>query len=143
MPPFFIPIVLLTSILVIIGAGPIAAATGGWKKLEKFYRATTPFEGEKRVMSGAMGIANYGFSLLLGTDARGFSLETTGFVRTGHAPLFIPWTDVRAREVPGLVGPRVLVEFAKAPGVVLRLTKKAVLQLKGISGASQAFPGIA
>jgi len=142
MPPFFIPVLLVTAIVVIVGVGPIAARLGGWKRLEEFYRASSPFEGNKILASGAMGAANYGFSLLLGADARGFSMETTGFVRTGHTPLFIPWSDVQPEEVSGLGGPRVLVEFAKAPGVVLRLRKKTVLELKEKSGSAQAFPGI-
>ena len=142
MPPFFIPILILTSIVVIIGVGPIAAAVGGWKRLEGFYRANGPFEGNKIVASGAMGVANYGFSLLLGVDDRGFSMETTGFVRTGHAPLFIPWSDVKTTETPGALVPRVLVEFTKAPGVVLRLRKKTVLELKERAGSAKTFPDI-
>lgn len=145
MPPLLIPMLLMTlvfSVVVAIGAGPIAAAVGGWGQLANYYRATNPFEGKKRVASGGMGLANYGFSLLLGADARGFSMETTGFVRTGHAPLFIPWSDVKATEASGLFAPRVLVEFSRAPGIVLRLTKKTVLQLKEGAGAPQAFPGI-
>lgn len=133
---------VMFSTLLIMGAGPLAAAIGGWKRLAVFYRATEPFEGKKQLASGGMGLASYGFSLLLGVDVRGFSMETTGLVRTGHAPLFIPWSDVQAREVSGLFAPRVFVEFSKAPGVVLRLTKKTVLELKERSGVPQAFPEI-
>ncbi|HJT24295.1 MAG TPA: hypothetical protein VJ873_06940 [bacterium] len=142
MPPFLIPAVLLISILVVIGAGPIAAKLGGWSRLAETYAAVRPFEGRKQLASGAMGAANYGFSLLLGADSQGFSLETTGFVRTGHAPLFIPWAEVKATETFGIFSPRVLVEFSKAPGVVLRLTKKTILELKERSEIPQAFPGI-
>lgn len=143
MPPFIIPAVLLVSILTIIGAGPIAARLGGWSRLAGTYAASRSFDGRQQLVSGAMGIANYGFSLLLGADSQGFWMGTTGFVRTGHVPLFIPWTDIRATEVPGWVGPRVLVEFSKAPGVVLRLTKKTVLKFKENCGIPQAFKEIA
>lgn len=143
MVPAFIPILAaVLGILVVIGVGPIAARLGGWTLLAQTYAAIRPFGGRKQLASGAMGAANYGFSLLLGADSQGLSLETTGFVRTGHVPLFIPWSDVQAKEVPGLVGPRILVEFAKAPGVVLRLTKKTVLGFKEFCGVPRAFPGI-
>jgi len=133
---------LIISVVLVIGAGPIAAAVVGWRKLAEFYKASGPFEGKKIVASGGMGMANYGFSLLLGADALGFSLETTGLVRTGHAPLFIPWSDVKASKTSGLFAPRVFVEFSKAPGIVLRLRKKTVLELKEGAGTPQAFPGI-
>lgn len=141
--PFFVPLLAaFTGILAFLGAGPIAARLGGWSRLAKSYPAAFPFEGKKLLASGAMGPANYGFSLLLGADARGLSLETTGFVRTGHKPLFIPWSDVTAREVSGLFYPRALVGFQKAPGVTLRLPKKTVLELKELAGCADAFSGV-
>lgn len=143
MPLPLIPLIAaILGFAAILGAGPLAAAVGGWNRLAKFYRAPGPFQGAKQVASGAMGLANYGFSLLLGADAGGLSLETTGFVRTGHAPLFIPWTDLQAEEVSGLFGSRVFIGFSKAPGIILRLRKKTVLELKQKTGIPQAFQGI-
>ena len=141
-PPFFIAILLLTITLVLVGVGPIAAALGGWTKLSKLYPAPQTFGGQKIRASGAMGIANYGFSLLLGADSRGLSMQTTGFVRTGHPALFVPWSDIRALEASFFFNWRVFITFSKAPEVVLRLRRETVLKLKELAGAPQAFPGI-
>ncbi len=142
MPPFFVPILLLIVLITLPSAGVLASRVGGWSKLAKVYAALTPYEGETVICSGGMGIANYGFSLDLGGNATGFSLNVTPWLRLGHTPLFIPWEDITAEEFQSLFYPRVLVSFKKYPGVFLRMTKKDALRVRSLPGCEKAFWGI-
>ncbi len=71
MPPFFIPVLLLITLIALPSAGVVASKTGGWSKLAKVYPDVVSYVGEEVVCSGGMGIANYGFSLLLGGNYTG------------------------------------------------------------------------
>ena len=124
MPPFFIPILLLVFLITLPSAGVIASRAGGWSKLAKVYPDVTHYVGEEIVCSGGMGIANYGFSLLLGGNYSGFSMKVTPWLRLGHEPLFIPWEDLIVEEYQSLFYPRVLISFKKCPGVFLECPKK-------------------
>jgi hypothetical protein len=142
MPPYFIPGLLLTILITLPTAGVLAAKAGGWAKLAKFYPSLVPYEGERVLCSGGMGMANYGFSLLLGGNAIGLYLNVTPWIRLGHAPLFISWEDITAQEVQSLFYPRLMLSFKKCPGVVLRMPKKDGLKVRSLPGCEKAFPGI-
>ncbi len=142
MPPYFIPVLLITVVVILIGTGPMVARLGVWSTLAKVYPAPGPFKGKILLGSGRMGIVNYGFSLQLGADSEGLSLKAVNFIKTGHAPLYIPWKDISAREVEGPFYKRVLVNFQKAPGVVLGMPKSIIIKLKEMTGIPQVFPEI-
>src|SRR5581483_6633449 len=116
MPPYFIPILLLSILVTLPSAGVLAALVGGWTKIAKVYPLLTPYEGATIVGSGGMGIANYGYSLVLGGNSAGLYLYVTPWLRLGHSPLFIPWEDITAEEFQSLFYPRVLLGFKKCPG---------------------------
>jgi hypothetical protein len=89
-----------------------------------------------------MGITHYGFSLLLGGNDSGLSLEVTPWLRIGHSPLFIPWEDMAVEEFQSFFYPRVLIRFQKCPGVFLRMPKKDALKVRNLPGCGKAFQGI-
>ena len=97
---------LLVLLLVIPSAGVLAARTGGWAKLAECYPSQSPYEGEVILCSGGMGIANYGFSLLVGGNTSGLYLSIAPWLRLGHSPLWVPWEDITAEEFQGLFYPR-------------------------------------
>jgi hypothetical protein len=142
MPPFFIPILLLILLITFPGAGFIASRAGGWSKLAEVYPDVAHYVGEETVCSGGMGIANYGFSLLLGGNYSGFSLKVTPWLRLGHEPLFVPWEDLVVEEIRGVFYPRVMIGFKKCPGVFLRMPKKDALKVKALAGNGKAFQNI-
>jgi hypothetical protein len=142
MPPFLIPILLLIPVIILPSAGVLAAYVGGWKKLAKVYPLQTSYEGNTVVGSGGMGIANYGYSLVLGGNAMGFYLYVTPWLRLGHTPLFIPWEDITAEEVQGAFYSRLLLSFKNCPGIYLRMPKKDALKVRDMPGCEKAFKGI-
>jgi|GEM_PF-2261297 len=143
MPPFFIPMMLLTLLVILPSAGVLASRLGGWTKLVEFYTPITPYDGDEVICSGHMGsVSNYGFSLLLGGNHTGFSMKVTPWLRLGHNPLFIPWEDIQAEEIRSLFYPRVKIIFAKCPGVVLSMPKKDALKVKALSNSGKAFQNI-
>jgi hypothetical protein len=142
MPPFFIPVLLLITLIALPSAGVVASKTGGWSKLAKVYPDVVSYVGEEVVCSGGMGIANYGFSLLLGGNYTGFSMKVTPWLRLGHEPLFIPWEDLAVEEIQGLFYPRVMISFKKCPGIFLRMPKKDALKVKALAGSAKAFQNI-
>lgn len=142
MPPFFIPMMLLTLLVILPSAGVLASRIGGWSKLAKVYAPLTPYEGETVLCSGGMGLANYGFSLLLGGNSTGLFLNVTPWLRLGHSPLFIPWEDLMVEEFQSLFYPRVLISFKKCPGVYLRMPKKDALKVRNLPGCEMVFQGI-
>lgn len=66
----FIPFLIF--LIALPGVGAVAAKVGGWAKLAKVYVPPEPYAGEKALCSGGMGIAHYGFSLLLGGTTPGY-----------------------------------------------------------------------
>lgn len=143
MPPFFIPIMLLIVLITLPSAGVIASRVGGWSKLAEVYAPLTPYEGETVVCSGGMGIAHYGFSLLVGGNSSGLYLWVTPWLKLGHSPLFIPWEDLMIEEFQSMFYPRLMISFKKCPGIYLRMPKKDALKVRNIPGCENAFRGIA
>ncbi len=141
MPPFLIPVLFLLPVVLVLGMGPFVSRFSGWARLAEYYKAGLPFEGSKLILGARMNSANYGFSLM-GANIQGFSLEAALMIRSGHPALFFPWSEMTAKEAPGIFYPRVFVEFKKVPGVVLAVYKKDILKLKEAAGVAQAFPEI-
>ena len=74
----------------------IIATVGGWKKLAGSYAADAPASGVSFNMASArLGLfTSYSHSLRVTVSSTGIHLQPFILMRTGHAPLFIPWDAV-------------------------------------------------
>ncbi|HNT73822.1 MAG TPA: hypothetical protein PKH77_02260 [Anaerolineae bacterium] len=95
---------------------------GGWGRLASFYRAVEPFTGQTWTWRGGrLGFVNYRSVLTLGADPAGLYLAVMPLFRVGHAPLWIPWSEIEVVERDGILGLYMGFRFAQAPDVVLYL----------------------
>jgi hypothetical protein len=134
---FFYPLLI---VFIIYSAGFLAAALGGWKRLAKVYPAEGSFEGMTHsFVSGKMGLANYGLSLVTGANPRGLYLWVIAPLKPSHKPLFIPWDDLRASWFSFLFLKRIRLTFAKVPDVWLMLEERHLLRLLDESGSSKTI----
>ncbi len=120
----WLPLAFLVAIPFVIM--PLVAKTSGWSALAKCYAAQEPFFGDTfRFRSARLsGHSNYNCCLTFGADRMGLSIAVWLFFRVGHPPLYIPWQDIRAREVRALFIPMIELRFAKAPQVAVRVTRR-------------------
>ena len=72
----------------------VLAHLGVWSNLAERYPANAAKEGTAFYMrSGKVGMVNYGSCLTLTVSDSGLRLAVMLPFRTGHPPLFIPWSD--------------------------------------------------
>lgn len=123
----FVAAFVLTALLLwlLVALLPFA---NGWRKLAGAYRSAVAFEGRRWTNERAVlrfGLAynpTAPWSLTVGADARGLRLSVVLFsLPIGHAPLFIPWAHVTAKDVRGA---RVELRFANAPGVPFKISRE-------------------
>ena len=111
------------------------ALTGGWNVLAEHYLDKSDFQGERfRFRSGQIGKASYGSCLTLGASPRGLYLATLVMFRFGHPPLFIPWEDISITSKKQWFVSLVQLEFSKAPGTTLDISKGIAHNIARASG---------
>lgn|GEM_PF-582471 len=112
------------------------SAMGGWRVLAGHYASTLPFSGTRFRFRSAQfgGLASYGSCLTLGAGPSGLYLAILLPFRPGHPPLLIPWADITAREARSWLSAVIEFEFAKAPGVSVRLSRHLAQNLIDASG---------
>jgi hypothetical protein len=127
-PVFFVGMWLLVTFLL--------SAMGGWRALAQHYVASSPFSGQRfRFRSAQLGgYVNYGGCLTLGAGPSGLYLAVLPLFRMAHPPLIVPWTDITAREVRSWFLSAIELEFAKVPGVSVRLSRRLAQSLFDASG---------
>jgi hypothetical protein len=127
-PIFFIGIWVLVCLLL--------SGVGGWGTWARHYAAQDPFRATKlRFRSGQTGNhVNYRSCLTFGADREVLYLAVLPLFRVGHPPLRIPWSDVCARESRGWVFEYVDLEFAKAPGTSLKISRSLAQALFDAAG---------
>jgi hypothetical protein len=100
----------------------LLAFVGGWRRLAEHYPHSGPAPAETaRFRSGRVGWVNYNNCLIVGAAPTGLYLSVLLPFRPGHAPLLIPWNDVRAEPEGGWLK-RVRLQFSRAPSVGFRLS---------------------
>ena len=112
----------------------LIAKMGGWSRLAEAYRCTNAFEGSSfRCQSGGVGKASYSNILTVGGDNDGLYLALLFLFRPFHPPLYIPWSEIamEAKEEKALFFRYrcVILTFASAPGVTLKLKAKLLEKL--------------
>lgn len=117
------PFVLFAALVLFIM--PLVAKISGWSLLATHYAAQLPFSGDTFRFRSAQfrGHSNYGNCLTFGTDAFGLHIAVFPLFRLGHTPLYVPWSEIRAREVRAWLMPAVEFYFEKAPQVTMRISR--------------------
>lgn len=136
---WLIPLILVLFVVFFVAVWALAvfliSAAAGWSRLARYYRATTPFTGQR--WSGQMawmGLARYRSILTVGADGTGLYLEVMRIFRIGHPSLLIPWSDITTEERQVLFFPVVAFQFMQVPGVTLSLTRSTAEQVLTVRG---------
>jgi len=101
----------------------IIAWTSGWTRLAERYPETDASQGVKvRDTWITVGWADYNGCVTYIVDAEGLHISLWPVFNIGHAPLFIPWTEMRVEEVRKVFGRRgQIVKLAIGEPLVCRL----------------------
>jgi hypothetical protein len=128
-PLFWCAIVLLLSRL------------SGWHRLSERFRARAPFAGATRSgCYGRLGHVSYRGTLTLGANDTGLYLAVMKIFAMGHPPLFIPWTEIRARRGRMLFIPVVTLAIGSPP-TELRIHQKFSEPLERAANGRLAIEG--
>jgi hypothetical protein len=83
------------------------AWAGGWQRLAHAYPAPPTWNGRQlRAFWIKVGWVDYNGCLNYGVDAEGLRIALWPIFSTGHAPLYIPWTEMRVEAVTKQFGRR-------------------------------------
>ena len=116
-PIFFIFMWLFVSFLL--------SMFGGWRRLNENYPDGDNFQGEKwYFQSIKMGSVNYSNCVNIGANNIDFCLSVLPIFRFAHAPIKIPFAEIRGKEHKGLIFRYVDIQTTKVPGIKIRLFKK-------------------
>lgn len=117
----------------------LTAALGGWRVLAAAYADPTPWAGQALPnRNGWMGLWGYGWSLTMGADHHSLHLSVMAPFRVGHPSLRIPLDEITVTEEPGILGPRALYRFRRAPRVRFRTPMATAWELAELSGGRLA-----
>lgn len=124
-----------------VGVGFLLAATGGWQTVAAHY----PLVGDapppgKRFGAAEFGLVGYNRCLKLSANQRGLYFATILLFRAGHAPFFVPWTDVTARATRRWFRSVVELRFARTPDIAVRLPRATAEALFRQGGRQADFP---
>lgn len=73
----------------------LIAQVGGWSALARQFPDPRPPETWNRTWAtGSFGVTRYKSTLKAAWDQQGLHLWVTAPFRPGHAPLFIPWSEI-------------------------------------------------
>ena len=124
-----------------VGVGFLLAATGGWQTVAAHY----PLVGDapppvKRFGVAEFGLVAYNRCLKLGANQRGLYFGAILLFRAGHAPFFVPWTDVTARATRRWFRAVIELRFARTPDIAVRLPRAAAEALFRQGGRQADLP---
>ena len=119
--PFPEILLVLIPIAIVIGiplTGPLTARMSGWARLAEAY--ATDRECQAFMLRGRRGLfgkwMGYKGVLTYGVDGEGFYLSVSWIFKSGHRPLFIPWSDIQARQERRWMRDWLVLEMAQVPG---------------------------
>lgn len=117
----------------------LLAGLGGWRRLAAAYPASGEPPGEKFPWrSFRLGIVNYNNCLNLTAARSGLHVATFFFLRLGHRPFFLPWSELEATRQRGWILEYVELRAHKEPGVRIRIQRGLAEQL--FAAAGQPLP---
>ena len=119
-------------VIIVIGVVSVAfvlAHIGGWYQLAKAYQEKEKYEGSKSYCVFNPGNLGY-IPEKIGFDDFGLHLGMVIFFRLGHPPLKIPYSDIIAKDIGGVLFDWVSISSTKTPGVFLLITKEQAETIK-------------
>jgi hypothetical protein len=117
------------------GGTVLFAVVSGWRSLAEAYRFDGAFDGQRwGWKSATVGSVNYDSCLTFGAARDGLYIRPHWLFRLGHAPLFIPWSDVQVAEAQGWVFRYFDLRFAHAPEVRVRVGERLGTMLLSAGG---------
>lgn len=119
----------------------LIARMSGWKALSESYASQSDDTGAvlRFQSSSFRWSTNYSGMLNVGASSRGLSLSVIAVFKPGHAPLSIPWSDVRA-EPHGVFTPAVRLTFSRNPKCPLIISRRLAERIAQMSGGGFTVP---
>jgi hypothetical protein len=121
----------------------LLAVMSGWPELAASYRATRPMVGRSFwFRSARIGLVGFRSCLVLNAELDGLGLRCLPPIPVLEPPLLLPWSDLTAEFLPGLV-PEVVLRTAALPAIPIRLSGALfdrVLRAAGRSPGSVLTP---
>jgi hypothetical protein len=111
------------------------AALSGWKTLAEAYPLLSEPTGRKlRFQSATLRwSSNYTGLIHMSAGHQGLALSVFMLFRPGHAPMLIPWGDIRVEVRAGLI-PSLTLRFARKPKIPFIIGKALGQRLAEMSG---------
>ena len=103
-----------------LGGVLLLSYASGWRTLAAQYRSDLPFTGRTwRLRSARLrgGMVRYNGMLTVGVNPAGLYIAVLPPLRFGHAPLFIPWSDVTVTTERPVFGSFLAFHFSRVPSV--------------------------
>ena len=102
------------------------ASMGGWRALAESYPAQAGLPGQRfrwRSLRMRRG-ASYNGCVHLVSSPMGLGLSVMRLFRVGHAPIFVPWDEVRAERGRFWLAPVITLRFTRRPEVPVHLPRR-------------------
>ena len=109
----------------------IVARWGGWIELAKAYPSLGSPSGNRFRMRSAQIRAgcNYNNCITFVSSQTGLHLSMPFVFSFHHAPVFLPWSDLRADEERSWLMPVVVLTASRCPNIPIKLSRKLARQL--------------
>lgn len=119
----------------------LIANVSGWKILAARFTASQPFSGiQSRWQSARLRFfISYNNCLRIGADQTGLSIQPMWGMRTGHPPLFIPWSEIMVEQAQNWVLPD-YVRFSLGRSEQIPFTVRYSLFSKLHTAAGPSWP---
>lgn len=145
-PPVYVLVQLgiLTAVVLVISQ--ISSLISGWKRLANLYPTSGDPEGEAfHWRSLKLGRWGYRRCINLAAGRNGLRLSATAPIRFGHAPVFMPWSEITAKAHKGLFFSSIDLHPNKAPELRIRLHRRlaeALLRAGGPAAPKTPEPSV-
>lgn len=136
---YIFPLYLVTMWIIV---GYLIALAGGWRLLAQRFRIQGDFLGQKWTMQSARmrTLANYNNVLTIGADNVGLFIVPFFLFRAWHAPLFIPWVEITARDTTRLYGFRfVELRLGRSEQIPFTINDRLAARIQAAAGPG--WPG--
>jgi len=110
----------------------LLSVTSGWRKLAARFENQDEFRGTvHRFQSARISGVNFNGVLRMGVGGEGLHLVPVVLFRAFHKPLLIPWEEIQAEELRGLLTRGRRLTFRSVPGVTVDISEKTFEKLEG------------
>src|SRR5437899_7833997 len=135
---YIFPAYLVTMWIIV---GYVIALAGGWRLLAQRFRIQGDFLGQKWTMQSARmrTLANYNNVLTIGADNTGLFIVPFFLFRAWHAPLYIPWVEITARNKTRLFFRFVELRLGRSEQIPFTINAKLAARIGAAAGPG--WPG--